>query len=194
MLGQFKSHIWCHCEYSSSVLFLAVPSQRVRVDQVQERYLRELGITEEDAFLNYNFAPLGLRRGFALLGFLHKRVLGACHPAVCEALPFSSDVFRTHDKALDTKASEVSSYVPLFRRSIYHYVAVYNVLPQEIVDMQTVSGFQSQLTCIAKDRVRSGHAGWKTTLLSVFDCVRIFQYNVQAISLSLSGLMPEPGL
>ena len=183
-----------NCEYNTSALSLAVPSQRCRVDQVQEKFLRDLGISEEDAFLNHNLAPLGLRRGYAMLGFLHKRVLGLCHPAVCEAFPFSGNVFRTHDKALDTRATEVSMYTPLFRRSIYHYVAVYNVLPQELVDSTTVSGFQNQLTRFAKERARNRHAGWRSTLLSVFDAVRIFGYDVQTISHSLSGLMPEPGL
>ena len=111
-----------------------------------------------------------------MLGFLHKRVLGVCHPAVCEAFPFSGNVQCTHNRALDTRAGEVSSYAQIFNRSIYHYIAVYNLLPQEFVDLETVSAFQSRLTRIAKDRVEQGHASWRTTLLSPFDAIRIFNH------------------
>ena len=40
-------------------------------------------------FLDYNFAPPCLRRDIGLLGFVHKRVLGQCHPAIKYFLPWS---------------------------------------------------------------------------------------------------------
>ena len=111
LLNQFQVHVWCHCEYNSSCLLLAVSSQLDRINQVQLQYLRHLGLSEEEAFVHFNIAPLGLRRGFAMLGFLHKRVLGLCHPAICQAFPFSGNVLCTHSRALATREDEVISCV-----------------------------------------------------------------------------------
>ena len=62
-------------------------------------------MTEELAFLNYNFASPILRRNIGMLGFLHKRVLGLSHPNIQKLLPFHEDVFGSlrageHDKQL----------------------------------------------------------------------------------------------
>ena len=49
-------------------------------------------LTEEVAFLSYNFAPPTIRRNIGMFGFLHKRVLGKAHPCFQKLLPFHADV------------------------------------------------------------------------------------------------------
>ena len=81
MLNHYKNHIWGITEYSNGVLILAPPSQLQRLDKLQRWYLHELGLSDKDVFISFNFAPPSLRRAIGIFGFLHKRFLQECHPA-----------------------------------------------------------------------------------------------------------------
>ena len=87
-------------------------------------FLRELEVSDEDAYLNYNFAPPKLRRNIGILGLMHKRVLGECHPVFSQLLPFSADVGQSirpdgHDKQLYGHLHEVDFQMVMFCRSIF---------------------------------------------------------------------------
>ena len=100
MLGQYKAHVWSRCEYSSGVVLTAVPSQLHRLDDLQRRFLQELGLDEATAFIEFNFAPPGLRRTIGILGFLHKRVLGKCHSGLRSvAIPYQYGLQVPHERA-----------------------------------------------------------------------------------------------
>ena len=43
-----------------------------RVDTVQERFLREIGVTQVEALKDYRLAPLSCRKDMGTLGALHK--------------------------------------------------------------------------------------------------------------------------
>jgi len=42
MLNQFRTHIWCHMEYSQGALILASASQLERLDKIQRQFLGSL--------------------------------------------------------------------------------------------------------------------------------------------------------
>ena len=163
MLHQYKAVVWGITEYSNGVLILAPPCQLRRLDKLQRWYLRELGISDQDAFVHYNFAPPTLRRNIGLLGFLHKRVLGECHPALCQALPFGPNPIaaRYHTKHLDSFSGLVVRHARLYERSLYAYIRVYNILPQTLADSPSVKSFQSRLTHLAKQRATNAHDDWR---------------------------------
>ena len=54
---------------------------------MQRGFLYALGLDDKIAFVDYNLAPPALRRVIGMLGFLHKRILGECHPALEVLLP-----------------------------------------------------------------------------------------------------------
>ena len=149
--------MWGITEYSNGVLILAPPCQLRRLDKLQRWYLKELGISDQDAFVQYNFAPPTLRRNIGLLGFLHKRVLGECHPALCQALPFGPPAIaaRYHTKHLETFSGLVVSHARIYERSLYAYTRVYNRLPQTLADSPSVKSLQSRLTHLAKQRANA---------------------------------------
>ena len=163
MLEQYKSHIWGITEYSNGALILAAPSQLQRLDKMQRWYLHELGITDEEAFVTYNFAPPSLRRHIGMLGFLHKIVLGECHPALRQALPFAPPglIARFHTNALDPQRGEVISHDRLYMRSIYAFILVYDSLPQTLADSPTIASFQARLTHLAKQKASTSEEMWK---------------------------------
>ena len=124
------------------------PYQLRRLDKLQRWFLRELGISDQDAFVQYNFAPPTLRRNIGLLGFLQKRVLGECHPALCHALPFGPPdiVARYHTKHLVTFSGLVVRHARIYERSLFAYIRVYNRLPQTLADSPSVKkNFQNIL-------------------------------------------------
>ena len=163
MLEQYKSHVWGITEYSNGAIILAPPCQVRRLDKLQRWYLHELGISDQSAFVDHNFAPPSLRRHIGLLGFLHKRVLGVCHPALCQALPFGpvGIAARYHTKHLETFSGEVLCNHRLYERSLYGFTRVYNRLPQSLADSPSVSALQTRLTHLAKEKAKQGHEDWR---------------------------------
>jgi hypothetical protein len=176
MMNQYKCHIWGLKEYSTGALILAPPSQLVRLDKIQRWYLHELGVSDTEAFVTYNFAPPSLRRSIGIFGFLHKRVLGDCHPGVRAALPFwVATGANFHDKALHPFTENVQYCKrTLFDRSLYAYILMYNRLPQELVDIPTVKDFQKKLTHLAKQRAMRDQEDWRSSFQHLSDIVRMF--------------------
>ena len=59
--------------------FHAADSYLCDLDAVQQGYVKQLRLSAEEAFLEYNFVPLRARRCIGMLGLLHKCVLGQEH-------------------------------------------------------------------------------------------------------------------
>ena len=86
---------------------------------MQRGFLFEVGMDDAQAFVEFNFAPPSLRRAIAMLGFVHKRVLGTCHPALAEAFPFSADHrWIYHNKTLVSHLGEVRAFKGLYDNSM----------------------------------------------------------------------------
>ena len=128
---------------------------------MQQRYVEELHLTDESAFLEFNFAPARLRRDISLLGFLHKRVLGVCHVAIQIFFPFAPVTPPWHDKQLESYLQSCQYRHTLYSRSLLAMVHVYNRLPQEIVNINSVSGFQRCLTKMARHKCEAGSMHWQ---------------------------------
>ncbi len=98
MIQQFKTHIWGLIEYHTGAVLHTTPTVLARLDRLQTSFLEGLSIIEEVAFLDYNFAPTMLRRDIGILGFLQKRVLHQCHPAIIDFIPFLGNDGNWHAK------------------------------------------------------------------------------------------------
>jgi len=174
LIGQFKTHIWGLIEAHNGGYFHATSSLLEKIDHAQERFLRELEVSPEQALLDFNFAPPRIRRNIAVLGLIHKRVLGKCHPTYERLLPWYADRFSAprsmpcHSKQLYNHNVEISHQRSLYNRSIFAMVDVYNNLTQSMVDSPTVSSFQSCLNKVVKARCESADVTW--TLSFSRDC------------------------
>ena len=109
-----------------------------------------------------------------MLGILHKRVLGKCHPGVMAILPFAriDDQADYNSKALDSFGDVVNFQVRFCQRSLFAYVHIYNRLPQALVDLSSVKSLQTKLTHLAKHRAQTDQEGWRR---SFQDCDEIWQ-------------------
>ena len=171
MLQQYKKHIWGHIEHHSGAILHACATVLCRLDAIQSSFLQEMHLTAQVGFLDYNLAPTVLRRDIGLLGFIHKRVLGECHAGIMQLLPFHTGTAVYHSKQLDSKSAEVLYRRELYNRSIFALVRVYNMLPQFVVDMTSVTGFQKALTRMARRRCAANDPEWP---LSYRDCDQIW--------------------
>ena len=80
-----------------------------------------------------------------------------------------------HNKALRPFTEQVHyCQRTLFDRSLYAYVLMYNRLPQELVDIQTVKDFQKKLTHLAKQRAMRDQEDWRSSFQHLPDLVRMF--------------------
>ena len=122
----------------------------------------------------HNFAPLGLRRAIGILGFLHKRVLGQCHPSLMHLLPFAPDHLRVHSKSLAGFAEQVIISHRLHENSLWNYVYIYNHLPEDVVNIPSVKDFQAKLTHIAKWRAQGSDPHWRVAFQSCGDMLNFF--------------------
>jgi hypothetical protein len=152
MLNQFKTHIWGLIEYQNGAICHACATSLSKLDRIQASFVRDLSLTEEMAFLDFNFAPLCLRRDIGILGFIHKRVIGICHAGIKKLLPFSGIDNRNHSKQLLTQSENIVTRHGLYYQSIYGYVHIYNRLPESLVIIGTVKDFQVALTKMVRRR------------------------------------------
>ena len=57
LLRQYKARVLSYAEYRTAALYHATDSALHRLDSLQTRFLRELGVSETDALLTHNLAP-----------------------------------------------------------------------------------------------------------------------------------------
>ena len=121
-----------------------------------------MGVTEQEAYLNFNLAPLALRRNFAMLGFIFKCVKGLA-PKRCQTLferkassTLHTTRFQDHRHPLQLFDPIVFHPTDILKRSVYGLVVIWNALPEEIVSRNEVKLFHTSLTIWAKEVLQGG--------------------------------------
>ena len=121
------------------------------IDRVQRRFLREIDINDQAALLEYCLAPLAARRCMAMLGVLHRIVLGIAPPQLsclfprAETAPMGRMPTRLWEIRHDLQLCERYFHADVFARSLYGMVRIYNLLPQSVVNAVSVKNFQRLL-------------------------------------------------
>ena len=146
LLTQFKTYVWGLVEYKNGAFLHASPTIIPSLEKVQRQFVSELRITEEMTSVEHNFVSLCLRRAIGILGFLHKRVFGQCHPSVRMLLPFSGLPRTCLSKQIETHLDKVVCKQTLYFCSLSGFIAVYNRLPEGIVNISSGKAFQRALT------------------------------------------------
>ena len=144
-----------------------------KIDFIQEKFLSDIGLTEEEALLDYNCAPLSTRRDVAVLGLLHKCNLGEAHPLLAR-LFFRDPSPPNRNTAIfpplhDFRMSDnfYASHLPsLLRSSIFSQIRIYNLLAPSLVDHNTVHDFESDLMNVVRSRCTRRVVNWQHCLSS----------------------------
>ena len=167
MMLQFKTHILGILESNIGGIYHATQTFLAPLDRVVTTFVHALDIEVDIAFLQFNLAPLALRRDIAMLGFLHKCNLPNAHPHIRRLFPPMGATRDTHDRSIwNILNFEMGPtfHAEVLRRSIFHLTHVYNALPQNIASINDVSQFQHALTHIARHKCSQHHPNWQTFL------------------------------
>ena len=171
LVGFYKSQVLLSLEFPTPALYHCEASTLDSLDRVQQRFLRTLGLTAEEALLKYNLAPLQTRRDTALLGLIHRTVLGQ-GPAHFKKWFFPAEG-PTHSYATRHQGEKHSrqlfdyldgSHTELLRRSALGLTQTYNKLPQSTVDAKSVSTFQKKLQLHVKELAQKKAENWENAL------------------------------
>ena len=117
-------------------MYHATGSVLNRLDAIQSRFLKDIGVDEVTALSEFRLAPLALRRDIAMLGVIHRTMLGKGPPQFKEF--FKRQGESLHDPRKDCRA-------PVIKRSALGLVVIYNMLPPQDVKAKSVSIFQKSL-------------------------------------------------
>ena len=170
LVNLYKTHVLSYIEFRTSAIYHASSTVLAPVDKIQRSFLHSLGISDADALLRYNLAPLTTRRDIAMLGLVHRAALGLGPPHFREWFrPAGPPTHAHRTRSLTTQHNrQLHDYVDgshsvLLRRSALGLPRVYNKLSQQLVDTSSVSFFQSKLQEAVKLQLREGNENWQYT-------------------------------
>ena len=151
----YKSQLLSFIEYRTSAIYHATRDVLERVDDIQTRFLRDAGVDEVTALMQFNLAPLRMRRDIAMLGMLHRSALGEGPPQLRRLFKRAPGGFQL----LDPYSGR--SQPPLIRRSAWGLLPVYNRLGSSAQSIATVADFQKYLQERVKKLLQRGFTdGW----------------------------------
>ena len=168
LVAQYKSHVLPFVEHSTPAVYHAISSVLDTLDRVQKTFLRRLGLTEAEALTEYNLAPLRTRRDVAMLGVVHRTVLGESPPHFSKWF-FRAPVSHLTSTRLQDKKHHLQlhdclggEHTELLRRSALGLPRVYNKLLKHAVECKTVSSFQKAFQKLVKESLDRGDLHWQT--------------------------------
>ena len=135
----YKAHLLSFIEYRTPAIYHAARVDLQKVDQIQERFLRSIGMTAEDALMKFNLAPLRMRRDIAMLGMLHRSALGHGPPQLRELFRRAPGGYQLLDPYSRCQRT------PLIKRSGWGLIRVYNRLGSGAQSIKTVKELQHYL-------------------------------------------------
>ena len=167
MLMLYKSQVLSYLEMFTPAIHHANEYSLSSIDGVQLAFLEELDVPQDVAFLEFNLAPLASRRDIAMLGMLHKIVLGIAPKSLAALFP--ADGAGRFPRCLRAQGCRHSRQLldpiegashRLIERSAFGLVYAYNLLPETVVQSKTVSEFQSSLQRALAKLCKAGHRNW----------------------------------
>jgi hypothetical protein len=151
----YKAQLLAFLEYRTPAIYHVTRDILRRLDRVQSRFLEDVGLSQADALMEFNLAPLATRRDIAMMGLLHRTAIGKGPPQ-----------FRNHfeveaDGRLKDPRAAIKS--PLVVRSALGLAALYNMLPDCWRKIRSVKDFQRRLQELVKQRLTEGCLDWEET-------------------------------
>jgi hypothetical protein len=163
LVDQYKSQILSHIEYRTASIYHACSTLLQPLDHVHDQVLEAAGLSSAEALLHCNLAPLSARRDIAMLGVIHRAVLGQGPKQLREFFFLTSDAPLTNRHRMQIREyregssdhwSDIARFGPrtytaapdYMTRSALGLCTVYNLLPANIVEeSSSVACFQSNL-------------------------------------------------
>ena len=153
MINLYTAKVLSYAEYRTAAIYHSCVSSLEVVDRIQRGFLKKIGVDEFTAVMSFNLAPLCLRRDIAM-GLIHRTVLGE------GPVHFQRSVYAAPSTARRSARHQRHNrhlyeyrhgdYLDIVGRSALGAASVYNLLPQEIVDTESVKLLQRSLQDLAR--------------------------------------------
>ena len=169
-MDQYKAKLLSFIEYRTPAIYHATSSVLAPLDRLQTTFLRQACISEMEALMVFNLAPLRTRRDIAMMGVIHRTALGKGPPQLARF--FSLDRFGAQRVRTRAQSRQHTNHLAEYRqgafleilgRSALGLICVYNALPDRLVAVGSVSEFQASLQAIVKERAAAGCEDWADT-------------------------------
>lgn len=167
-VNMFKAHILSRLECRTAAIYHASSSALRPIDRMLPSFLRQTGVSELDAFLHFNFAPLQCRRDVAILGLLHRAALKQGPLQFWEYFAVDPNAHRLrssrhplHLRQLLPRHGEPD--FDIVRRFALGNIQVYNLLPPSVLACKAGCSFQSELTNRLRARAIQVRLDWTAT-------------------------------
>ena len=129
------------------------------LDDILTSLLVTLGISHAEALMHFNLAPLDTRRDIAQLGLIHRSVLNKGPPHFKLLFPRIQSI-NGHFRSVFNRAHGCNAgYI---KHSIFRLIGYYNRLPFEIIEIDDVSTFQSELQNLVRNTISTNYPLWRT--------------------------------
>ena len=169
MVLLYKARVLSYVEYRTAAVYHATDTTLRPLNNVQTNFLGRLGISELEALMEFNLAPLAARRDIAMLGVIHRAALRQGPAQLWKFFQLDGNLRRSptrlaarrHQRQLVEHRK--GRFLEILRRSALGLVGVYNLLPAEVVAEATVKDFQGELQRVLKERAVEGCEDWKET-------------------------------
>ena len=141
------------------------------IDRIQKRLLRRVGMTTTEALLICNLAPLHTRRDIAMLGVIHRAMIGEGPDQfrdIFTLTPGSVQGRTTRVTARTNRIRVVTEVSHMAQDYILHsalgLTRIYNRLPDAIVGANSVAHFQTMLQHMLKEAAQQDFPCWEFLL------------------------------
>ena len=141
----YKSKVLSFVEHRTPAVFQAAETTLAGIDAVQRRFLRECGLSDEDALLHFNLAPLETRRDIAMLGLISSFGSRMWPEALCEHVFALCRRRFLRNTTNNFYLHRSPPHLPILSRSAWGLVDVYNLLPAQVVGQKSVASMQHEL-------------------------------------------------
>ena len=161
LVALYKAHILSYIEYRTPAVAHACATTLAPLDAIQARFLREVGLTPEDALLNFRLAPLHSRRDMSILGVIHRAARGQGPSQLRRLFPLQQRLAATASHHFQISNIAADCGQEYMGRSAFGYVAIYNCLPPDIVAPFQVKKFQGMLQKMLVAKASAGEVCWQ---------------------------------
>ena len=171
----YKAQLMSFIEYRTPAIYHACYSALESLDRVQSKRLEAAGMTELDALNHCHLAPLSTRRDIAILGLVHRNVLGKGPTHFCKF--FRADE-KTREEGRGRHRMQLVEYsgghwsyfmypnsrpADYVKHSMLGLTTVYNRLPRHVVEESSnVASFQTALQHMVLETANAGTHNWQT--------------------------------
>ena len=164
MVNLWKSDVLSYIEYRTPAVYHSSATILLKMDKLQKSYLADLGLSELDSLVHFRLAPLSARRDMAMLGVIHRSVLGLGPPQFHEFVrpPWRWVRRQTLRQRHRFHLEDVmdSRHLLTYRNSFFGLLRVYNLLAPEVVECNSVSTFQGRCQELLVARAVAGCGDW----------------------------------